>query len=186
MSNITFYLWNHFSFHLGTTLTASTQAPGFPVSNLRLQSRSLSWQSTSPANQWIFMDFGSILTIGGIALIDSNLTSSAVFRIVLSNNPTMTPPLFDSGLLSPDFQIYSSAELVQGNNHEFFPGGYIGESVSDDLQHPILIVDLVLPVKARYMSIAFDDPTNPQGHVSLSYVFAGITLTPEYGIVSGW
>lgn len=189
MANIKFYLWNHFAYKPeGRLLSSSDLDIDHKVDNLRVQARREVWRSAGVVGEWIQRDFGAgeTVTIGAVGLVDPNFSVGASFRIRVSDNPDMSAPSIDLVGLAPDFLIYSADEMVEGKNSEFFPGGFASTPTQAKIQSKVILVDFDIPVKGRYFQLDIDDAANPDGYIQIAYLFAGITFTPEYGIIYNW
>jgi len=61
--------------------TASTQATGFPITNVQEQRLSVRWRTTSPTAQSVIIDMGSAVSVTVAALGGHNLSASATTTI---------------------------------------------------------------------------------------------------------
>ena len=85
MSNIRF-IYNNTSFD-SATLSATSEASGFPATNLQEQRRKKVWRSSSLTNQYISIDFGSGgIYANSVALINHNLTYNGQFKLTATDN----------------------------------------------------------------------------------------------------
>lgn len=101
----------------GGTVTASTELPTLPAINLQHPFMAPNrWRSTANVAT-IDVDFGAAYSNGVIALLKSNLTAAATFRLRLSNSPSMTPTVYDTGVS----QINAGVDTHYGNLIHILP-----------------------------------------------------------------
>jgi hypothetical protein len=79
------------------TLTASSAASGYPVSNLALYNRGLRWRSTAATDSWVVVDLGSAIAFDRFNLIGANFTS---FVLQQHTSDSWGAPAWASGTLS--------------------------------------------------------------------------------------
>lgn len=65
----------------GASFTASTEATGYPATNLKVQPVTKHWRSTGIASENLQIDLGSALAIDILGIINHNLTSSATITV---------------------------------------------------------------------------------------------------------
>ena len=80
------------------TVTASTELPTLPAINLQQPFLNPNRWRSSANTATIDVNFGASYTIGVIALLGSNLTAAATFRLRLSANSALTSPTYDTGV----------------------------------------------------------------------------------------
>lgn len=79
-------------------MTTSTELPTLPALNLQHPFLSPNrWRSTANTAT-INADFGASYPVGVVALLKSNLTAAATFRLQLSANSDMSSPTYDTGV----------------------------------------------------------------------------------------
>ena len=124
------------------TITDSTEASGYPGTNVVHAHLSRVWRTTSAAAQWIKFDAGAGKTIDfdTACIIGHNLTSAAIVKVQTDDADTWAPP-----------------------------GGM---NKNGDPTQSIIFVDLApLPTARRYARVYIDDAANPAGYISVGRVF---------------
>jgi hypothetical protein len=73
-----------------TTITSTTPASGTSTANLKIDTKSLVWRSSTSTTASIILDLGSQKTIGGVVLAFTNLPSSTATIRVVGHNTAMS------------------------------------------------------------------------------------------------
>jgi hypothetical protein len=131
-------------------VTDSTEATGYPGTNVQHPHLSRAWRTTALAAQYIIFDAGAGKTISfdTAAIIGHNLTAAAVVKVQSDDTPTWAPP-----------------------------GGV--DRNADPIQ-PLMVVDVGVGTTARrYVRVYIDDPTNPAGYISIGRIMLGIRFEGE-------
>jgi len=166
------------------TVTATSEASGFPVSNLQDQRRKKVWRSTSVSDQHISIDFGS----GGICancvvLINHNLTYEGKIGIIATDSPD-----YES---SPKLYTWIWAwETTWGFGESGFGehgfGGVPLPSEIDELFPGVIRIHYFPATSARYWRLYFEDDDNPDGYIEVGRLFLTRYFEPSYNFVWGW
>lgn len=126
------------------------------VGNLQDQqcSDASSWRSAADLTTWFSMDAGAATTWQAFGVFRTNLTSAATVRWTVSNVADFSVLVYDSGTLS--------AGVVAG----------IGQAV------------FVAPsvITGRYAAVDIEDPTNPDGFISVGGAYFGPMWRPAINI----
>ncbi|HXK36584.1 MAG TPA: discoidin domain-containing protein [Candidatus Paceibacterota bacterium] len=131
-------------------VTDSTEATGYPGTNVQHPHLSRAWRTSALAAQWIIFDAGAGNTISfdTAAIVGHNLTAAAVVKVQSDDTPTWAPP-----------------------------GGV---DKNADPTQPLMVVDVApLPTARRYVRVYIDDPTNPAGYISIGRIMLGIRFEGE-------
>lgn len=141
----------------GGTVTASTELPTLPAVNLRHPFLSPNrWRSTANAAS-ILVDFGASYTIGCVALLKTNGTAAATFRLRLSASSDLSTPTYDTG----------SPEILAG--------------VDPDYGH--LIHVLAAPAAGRYLGLGLTDSS--LSYIEAGRLWAGTKFQPTHNFEFG-
>lgn len=94
------------------TLSASSEAAGYFVSNIKEQQLSKVWKSTSGSGQWILIDFGSAQSVKGVFVAGHNLLSGSTIKIQANSSDDWTSPPVDESLTYGEicYKLFSSAQ----------------------------------------------------------------------------
>lgn len=65
----------------GGTITASSEASGYPVTGLNDYIVATKWRSTGDTDEWVKIDFGAAMNITDVAIIGHNFTSGATVKV---------------------------------------------------------------------------------------------------------
>lgn len=161
-------LWNTRWFD-AATLSAVSEASGYPVSCLQDPFRSRKYRSTSIAGGGFVVDFGAPRPFNTVALIDHNLSATGSVRVMASNS------LGGSDLWDQTYEAWPPAiGFGEGMFDEWGFGGFIPEA--DRVwaaPNPIRIIyledenEIQQSIKARYLQIEPIDSHNPDGYFQL-------------------
>lgn len=182
-----------------TTISASSTASNTSVSNLKSDTKSVVWRSTTGTQASIIVDFGvnTTRTVGGVVLAFSNIPSStATMRIVgytqgntpgfsgalLNTNVTTT---FNSGTIQccpwNNLSLPAWGTTPSGSSNYSYGGGTYARAWLDS------VVNSTTPV--RYIGIEIIDSSNTAGYIEVSRLIVGnywsATYNTSYGIQSG-
>ena len=176
------FLWNN-KFD-AATISASSEAAGLPVSNLKDQLRKKVWRATGCASEYIDIDFGE----GGdycntLALIQHNLSINAQVRLVASDTAAGGNELLDV-TWDAFGTVFGAGE---GGAGEEGAGGFlIDDVVRQELLLGLIFCNFFNQTAARYWRIYLLDPDNPSGYVEVGRVWLGIYFAPQYNFSYGW
>lgn len=133
------------------TVTADSELPTLPAINLQHPFLSPNrWRSNDDNAVAILVDFGASYTIGVAALLATNLTAAATFRLRISANSGLTSPTYDTGV----------SEISAG--------------VDPDYGH--LIHVLSAPAAGRYLGLSITDSSLT--YLEAGRLWAGTAFQP--------
>lgn len=179
-------LWNWWA-RSNTVITTSSEQTDYGGRNTLYPSLQKSWRSVGVSDAYIQADMAASRTVEAVALVKTNLTNAATFRVRVGNDATMATTLYDSGTLTFHEPIYSSTELLTGYLSEFFDTAGIPTSDTRDLlQQKVRIVYLPSAVNAEFVRVDVSDAANPAGYLELPYVFAGRVFSPSPDLYYEW
>ena len=139
------------------TVTASTETPTLPAINLQHPFLSPNrWRSTANTAS-VLVDFGASYTIGAAALLGTNLTAAATFRLRVSANSDLSTPTYDTGV----------SEIAAG--------------VDTDYGH--LIHVLTDPAAGCYLGLALTDSS--LSYIEAGRLWAGTAFQPDHNYSFG-
>lgn len=170
-----------------TTITASSTQNGTSLNNLKQDTKSAVWRSTSSTQASFILDFGTQKTLGGLVLAFSNLAGSgATIRLVgynASNTPSFTgnvlttgiPSSFNTGPVSccpwNNLNLPTWGTNPAGSSNYSYGGGTYARAWLNSTQ-------ATTPV--RYLGIEISDPTNTAGFIEISRMIVGDYWSPTY------
>jgi hypothetical protein len=143
------------------------------------------WRSPGLPGAYISGDLGAAYRVGAVAIVGCNLSNNGTYRVRVSSSSTFATSLYDSGSRERD-RFYSDAEIARALSSEFFPDGLPNDFTGRRIQRQVLLVILPAEVTGQYVRVDFDDPTNPDGYMEVSYIYAGISLEPDRDLLYGW
>lgn len=115
----------------GGTVTASTQVGTLPAINMQHPALSpQKWRSTGNTAS-ILLDMGATYSIGATALLGTNLTAAATWRIRLAATSALTSPTFDTGAVQVSAGVdpaYGAAIRIFGSSPS---GRWLGIDLTD-------------------------------------------------------
>lgn len=98
------------------TITANSEASGYPVGNIQDVQLTKVYRSTGVTTEWIKFDLGSAKSIKGVFILAHNITSGATIKIQANTSDSWTSPAVDQTLTYDNETIYylfSSAQSYQ-------------------------------------------------------------------------
>jgi len=166
------------------TYADSSGTNPLPVSNMADSSLDIPWRSLSTNKNWSWfqVDLGAARVFDGAVLVDTNLTTSAKWRVLTSSSPDFVNITYDSGLISARPPSVSYGSLPWGS----FPWG--GQISSEGSVNPYNI-DCFMAVTGqavRYVRIYIEDENNPDGFVSVGRCILSPIYQPSYNMSYGW
>lgn len=144
------------------TVTATTSATGYAATNLSTPQLYSSWRSTtgSLTSQNVDVDLGASRDIGVIALIGTNLTTSATRSPVTSESNLYTSPEYNPG----------SGNVFDNSNTALLDDSYpYGKH---------LLVFPPTTLNSRYVRLTLNDSTNPSNYLSSRVYWVGPIFQP--------
>jgi hypothetical protein len=130
----------------GAVWSASSAVPTLPVSHLGLPQRQRVWRSTGTTAQSLPVDLGQSRPVGGLALVDGNLTPAAT--VLLEGNAIDVWPGAVSHVVVP-----------------WDPGA-----------SGVIPVWFTATETYRWWRLSLSDPSNPSGFLQLGQVYLGPAL----------
>jgi len=164
-------------------ITASSEASGFPVSNLQEQRRKKTWRSSSLTNQYISIDFGSSIYANCVVLINHNLTYDGRIKLVAtdSSDYESNPKLYIR------FWAWQSVwGFGEGGFGEHGFGGFPTPAEVNKLFPGVIRIYYFPTTEARYWRLYFEDNDNPDGYFELGRLFLTHYFEPSYNFVWDW
>jgi hypothetical protein len=135
------------------TITAASAASTMPASNLNKPQPTDVWRSTSLTSQYIEIDLGSAKAVTIVALMFTNLTSAATWRVQAGTTTGVSN--YDSGTVT----------------------AWAGATQNVDRPHALL--DLTSASKTyRYWKITLTDASNPAGYFEAGRVVLANAFQP--------
>lgn len=173
-------IWNNRAF-LAASLSATSEASGYPVTCLQDPFRSRRWRSSSAVGQSLAIDFGSPQNLNTLALVDHNLTFGGYIRVMASDTPGGSD-LWD--------ETYDAWTPISGAGEGYYGEGGYGRIILETdrkwaVPNPIRIIYFEdengnqSTVQARHITIEFTDP-NPDGHIEVGYLFPAMFM--DFGL----
>jgi hypothetical protein len=178
----------HMESDRGTLGNGSWQAT-LPLANLRTQDIAEVARSTDAlaASTQFRIDWGAGITryADTFALIGTNLTFAATWRVALSNSATAATTVMDSGTITalPSTAVWG-ADPWGGTS-------WTGNALLDGVLPPgIALYRHPTAETARYLFVWITDTSNPAGHVQIGRFVAGPAFRPSrqfaYGATWRW
>jgi hypothetical protein len=166
----------------GVTLTATSAAGDYAVSNLVSTQPGKKWRSTSAAAQTITGDLGEDKRVNGFVLYAHNLSNdgSATVQLTLSNDSGHTDQVYDSSIEATD-PLYGWGEGPYGME------GYGGYS-NEGWQQQFTTIWIASTQVARYFRVIITDTANSDNYVEAGRVKLGqyIDVRFRHGYDMGW
>lgn len=141
------------------TVTAASAAATMPASNLDKPQPTDVWRSTSLTSQYIEIDLGSARAVDLVALLFTNLTSAATWRVQAGTTTGVTN--YDSGTVT----------------------AWAGATQNVDRPHAFLF--LAATQTYRYWKITLTDAANPAGYFEAGRVFLSNAIQPTRNYAYG-
>ncbi|MES2073875.1 MAG: hypothetical protein V4488_26210 [Pseudomonadota bacterium] len=153
----------------------------------RRQSRVARTASCALASTTFDIDLGRASKLTIAAIVRHNLTTSAKWRVRLSNVAGFPTCDYDSGWIKA-WPILFTPESLEWEDNNFWEGTV---SDSDRAGYPgLLYVQLPRIFLARYIRIEFDDQVNPAGYLEFGRLFLAAGWQPalnmDYGNSLAW
>jgi hypothetical protein len=151
------------------TLTATTSATGYPITNLQDPLRSRRWRSTDITGEYVNVDFLASRPFNAVVLIDHNLTFAGTLTLTASDTPA------GSDLLNSTVDAWQDL-IGYGEDRygylDYGGGTFYEEDRNYMVPRPIRIIYLDSVVEARYLRLAFTDAANADGYFEMGRMFA--------------
>lgn len=166
----------------GTTLTVTSEAGSYSVSNLLNVQNGRIWRSTTDAAQTITGDFGEEKRSTAFCLYAHNLSNdgTASVRVTLSNDSGHTDQVYDTTVEATD-PLYGWGEGPYGME------GYGGYS-SEGWAQPFTVIWFGSTIVARYFRCIITDTSNSYNYIQAGRIKVGqhidVPVVSGYGM--GW
>lgn len=149
------------------TLSGGSWSTASPLDNLKSSVLSLLARSTdaTTASTKFDADLGAAVSVGVVALVNTNATTAGQYRIRGSAVADFSTTVVDTGWLD----CYPAGVTEAGLE------GYTRAILHTFRSH----------YSARYWRIEFDDATNADGYVELGRVFVGPYWQPSFNMIQG-
>mgnify|MGYP001573658772 CR=1 FL=1 len=188
MSNCRIFPFNRWSDTTLGTISSSGEIAAYPASNTQKQQISKMWRSSGdPAstNPNLSRDLGSAFRISSACIVAHNLTKDGQFRVRVSNNSDMSSPLYDSGFLYIWTSFLPTAsEFSDGTGR---PNAALIKLLEFCSENPRVTREITFTeVTGRYIQVDFQDSTNTDGFIQISYVYAGLYIELDDNVAYGW
>ena len=132
-----------------TTITASSQATGFPASNVAHIWHTRHWRTTAISGQWIKFDLGSIKQTQCVIIKYHNKLST-------------------SGYIA-----------IEANSSDSWASPAFSENMGDYVEDEILIYFFPADKWYRWWRIYINDPDNTDGYLRMGRIYLGKYFGPE-------
>lgn len=163
-----------------TTLSASSQAAGYPVSLIKDTLRKRAWRATDSTQEHVIMQVPAGKTVSAFAITGHNLSLTATVELWKSANGS-TYTYVD--------QIDISPSTASGYGVGFYGyGGYGGTDQSGVLvgSTQALFFTGVSSTSFPYWKAIFKDPNSADFYIKCGRIFLGNYWEPTNQIIPGW
>jgi hypothetical protein len=177
-----------------TAITASSGSTS--LGNLKLDTKSKTWRSTTGTQASLIVDFGSQKTVGGVVLSFTNLASSTATITLVGYNSPNVPSFTGTSLTTGVSAAFNTGAIAccpwnslalpawgtnpAGSSNYSYGGGVYARAWVPLANQSTLI---------RYLGIQISDPGNTAGYIEISRLIVGNYWSPVYnpgfGIESG-
>lgn len=174
-----------------TTITASSVASNTAVANLKSDTKSKTWRSTTATQASLIVDLGSTKSVGCVVLAFTNLTSTATVKVVgytSTNVPGFTGSALNTGVVSTfntgtvtccpwnNLNLPSWGTNPVGSSNYSYGGGTYARTWLNTTQSAASI---------RYLGIEITDTAQTAGYIEVSRLVIGPVWTPSYNVGYG-
>lgn len=164
---------------LDASLSSSSEDSNYPRSNLQAALNSVPlanpFRFTGCTSEWIEADHGSAKDISIVGLLNHNLTPSATVQVVVG--PTTDPTVTVGGGITTSFPLI----------FRFSTGGVtIGYSATIPWRLYDMYVLFPSVQTYEFCRIKIQDPTNPDGFISIGKIVGGKYTQLGYGFNYAW
>lgn len=173
------------------TLSGGSWTATLPLANLQnrqVQKVARSSNATTAATQFT-IDLGQPRNIGVLALVVHNISVAGTVRVIGSDNPAFTSPLYDSGAVAVWPTGVIPAELLEWEEDNFWLGT-LSQQARAGYQSPFILRTGANGQVLRYWRVEISDTTNSDGYVQIGRLFMAQAWTPgvnyAYGAALGY
>jgi hypothetical protein len=156
-------------------ITASSVAGTLVAANLLTDIKSDVWRSVG-TNATISLTWASVENIGGVSFPFCNLTAKAKMRVRVYADNTLAVLKLDTGwnyaAPSPSIDSNTWGTALGANAYYYAGNSYATQWMSS---HPL----------GTFMTVDFDDPTNPSGYIEAARIVCGKFWSPAVNALMG-
>jgi hypothetical protein len=173
----------------GAIAWATSEQPTLPLSNATTANRRKVWQSLPGANPvTLAFDAGADQVVDVLALLETNLSATGLYRVQTAGSRDFSPASYDSGWLSPGGALDSqSRQLVHVLPTGSISGGAMPHLLREDGGF-VLREDgtskILLEEAGHYVGISLDDAS--LAYHEVGKVIAGPLARPGRNFSHGW
>jgi hypothetical protein len=150
------------------TITASSTASGYPVTNLQTDTKSTWHRSTSAGTVTYTLNWGTAQTIGGIVLPCTNLSKNASILVRFYDGANTQ---LNSGTIATTACVDSPIQSWTNPNGNQFVYGAVSKSAWWLEQQSSVV---------RKVEIQLQDSSNPAGYIDCARIICGPYWQPKY------
>lgn len=184
MANIRIYNRNAIS---TATLSGGSWLAGLPLENLREQRPKLKARSTNTVttSTQFRVELTAPLTVLGIQLVSTNLSSAAQYKITWYTDATFTTAVDTTDWQSVGVTIDWSMtdDWLDWLDPDFWLGAT--PFVDPDNQGRDIRYTFAVETSVQYLKVEIDDGSNPDGFVEIGYGYFGRAFVPSTNIDFG-
>lgn len=174
MSNLRIIYKNLFDDYDTLTQLVGSTASGFPLTNLKDDTKVKTWRSTNLTSPKISVTWAAAQTLSGVALAFTNLIAGSTFQVTLYDSTIGGTLLLDTEAVNVDYSYDAPTGFNSIGSASFAYGG--GANVA---------AFFASTAGVRRMEIEFTSAGNPDGYIELSRIIAGSYWEPLVGASYG-
>lgn len=181
MGNFTLYHTNTID---RAILSGGSWQPNLPLDNLRKQRISQKARSTNTqtASTQFRVQLAEPVTLRGIQIISTNLSTGSSYRIRWYTNATFTTEIDNTGFIPIGSQIDWSNQnnWLEWEDANFWVGAatfHDPNHLGRDIRHTFSP-----QITVQFLVIEFNDPGNPDGYVQAGYLYIGSVFIPSINV----
>ena len=167
MSNLRIIYKNLFDGYSAISMASGATAAGFPLTNLKDDTKVKTWRSTNLTNPKISVTWSSAQTFNAVALAFTNLIAGSTFQVTLYDATIGGSLLLDTGAVNVDYSYDAPIGFSSIGSVSFAYGG--GSNVA---------AFFATTPGVRRMEIEFTSAGNPDGYIEISRIIAGAYWEP--------
>lgn len=159
---------------IADTLTASSTASGYAITNTKKDTKGLVWRSANTiTNANIRLSWNTAKTISAVVLPYTNLTSAATIRIRLYSDIGLATLIYDTGVVTAVPAVLANYYTASSNYRYAFGGGSCARRYFPSI------------TGCQGLRIDIVDTNNTDTYLEISRVIAGTYWTPTYNTEYG-
>lgn len=174
MANLRIIYKNLFDGYSAISMVSGATAAGFPLTNLKDDTKVKTWRSTNLTNPKISVTWAAAQTLSGVALAFTNLIAGSTFQVTLYDSTIGGTLLLDTAAVNVDYSYDAPIGFNSIGSASFAYGG--GANVAAFFAQTSGV---------RRMEIEFTSAGNPDGYIELSRIIAGAYWEPLIGAAYG-